>query len=120
MTGDARNPDVEAAVARAREAFRTALSSDLNTAAGLAAIFDLVRDGNAAIVARRMSAADAADVRKAIEEFDLVLGVISLRRAEDDKPPIPIEEIEQLIEDRRDCAAAPRFCRGRSHPSVAG
>src|SRR5262245_1827954 len=98
MTGDARNPDIEAAVARARDAFRAALASDLNTAAGLAAIFDLVRDGNAAIAARRMSAADAADVRKAIEDFDRVLGVVSLRKAEDDQPPIPIDEIERLIE----------------------
>jgi cysteinyl-tRNA synthetase len=101
MTGDSRNPEIEAAVNRAREAFRDALTSDLNTAAGLAAIFDLVRDGNAAIAARRMSAADAAAVRQAIEDGDRVLGVIALRRAEDDDPPIPVEEIERLIEERR-------------------
>jgi cysteinyl-tRNA synthetase len=101
MTGDERNPDLEAAVRRAREAFGAALTSDLNTAAGLAAIFDLVHEGNAAIVARRMSAADAVVVRQALEDFDRVLGVVSLRRAEDATPPVPIEEIERLIEERK-------------------
>jgi cysteinyl-tRNA synthetase len=51
-------------------------------------------------------------VRDAFDGFDRVLGVISLRRAEDAQPPIPVEEIEQLIADRkaarqrRDFAAA--------------
>ena len=44
-----------------------------------------------------------------------MLGVLSLRQAEDEKPPVPVEEIEQLIEDRhaarrrRDFAAADRI-----------
>jgi cysteinyl-tRNA synthetase len=101
MSGDSRNPDIEAAVSRAREAFRDALASDLNTAAGLAAIFDLVREGNGAIAAQRMSAADALAVRGALEDFDRVLGVVSLRRAEDEQPPIPVDEIERLIEERK-------------------
>jgi cysteinyl-tRNA synthetase len=90
-----------ASTARARDAFRSALEHDLNTAAALAAVFDLVRDVNAAIDAREISAADAAAVRQAIGEFDRVLGVVSLRQAEDAQPPVPVEEIEQLIEDRR-------------------
>ena len=32
---------------------------------------------------------------------DQVLGVVSLRRAEDAKPPVPVEEIERSIEERR-------------------
>ena len=54
-------------------------------------------------------------VRDAFEEFDRVLGILSLRRAEDDQPPVPIAEIEQHIEDRhaarrrRDFAAADRI-----------
>jgi cysteinyl-tRNA synthetase len=88
-------------VTKAREAFKSALRSDLNTAAALAAMFDLVKIGNAAFDAGSMSAADASLVRGAIEDFDRVLGVVSLRRAEDARPPIPVEEIEQLIEDRK-------------------
>ena len=30
-----------------------------------------------------------------------MLGVLSLRRAEDERPPVPVEEIERLIEERR-------------------
>ncbi len=92
---------VEQMVATAREKFKAALESDLNTAAGLAAIFDLIRDVNAAIDAKQVSAADAAVVREAFEQFDQVLGVISLRRAEDADTSVPVEEIEQLIADRK-------------------
>ena len=91
---------VREAVDTARQAFKASLEHDLNTAAALAAVFDLVRDVNAAIDAREISAADASVVRQAIEEFDRVLGVVSLRQAEDAQPPVPVEEIERLIEER--------------------
>jgi cysteinyl-tRNA synthetase len=114
-TGEGKSADVEAAVAKARESFRAALESDLNTAAALAAVFDLVKSSNAAIDAGKMSSADASLVRSTIEEFDRVLGVISLRRDEDARPPIPLEEIERMIEarkaarQRRDFAEADRI-----------
>ena len=56
---------------------------------------------NAAIDAREISTADAAAVRQAVEEFDRVLGVVSLRQAEDAQPPLPVEDIERLIEERQ-------------------
>ena len=46
-------------IEQAREAFTSALQDDLNTAAGLAAIFDLVRDINAAIDAKQIGREDA-------------------------------------------------------------
>jgi cysteinyl-tRNA synthetase len=99
-------------VTEARQAFREGLEADLNTAAGLAAVFDLVRDVNSAVDAKQISAADVGLVRAAIDECDRVLGVVSLRRAEDAQPPVPVEEIERLIAERkaarqrRDFAAA--------------
>ena len=86
--------------ARAKTAFGAALESDLNTAGALAAMFDLVRDANKAIDERQFGSADAAVVREAFDHFDRVLGVIALRRAEDARPPVPVEEIERLIEER--------------------
>jgi cysteinyl-tRNA synthetase len=101
VTGQGESEEIEAAAIKARDAFKAALESDLNTAAGLAALFDLVKSGNAAIDAGKMSAADAALVRSTIEDLDRVLGVVSLRRAEDTKPPMPVEEIERMIEERK-------------------
>jgi cysteinyl-tRNA synthetase len=100
---------------QARDTFRSALQDDLNTAGALAAVFDLVRDVNVAIDARAISATEAAAVRGAVHEFDRVLGVVSLRQAEDAQPPLPVDEIERLIEERkvarqrRDFAAADRI-----------
>ena len=115
VTQAAEYPAVRESTEAARTTFRGAIEHDLNTAAALAAIFDLVRDVNGAIDARAIGATDAARVREVMAEFDEVLGVIGLRRAEDARPPVPVEEIEQLIEDRRlarqrrDFAAADRI-----------
>jgi cysteinyl-tRNA synthetase len=91
---------VAAQVQKARDAFGAAIESDLNTAGALAAMFDLVRDANKAIDDHQFGVEDAKLVRQAFDDFDKVLGVISLRRAEDAHPPVPVEEIERLIEER--------------------
>jgi len=101
VSGQGKSEEIEAAAIKARDAFKTALESDLNTAAGLAALFDLVKSGNAAIDAGKMGAEDAALVRSTIEDLDRVLGVVSLRRAEDAKPPMPVEEIQRMIDERK-------------------
>jgi cysteinyl-tRNA synthetase len=101
VTGQGKSEEIEAAAIKARDAFKAALEGDLNTAAGLAALFDLVKSGNAAIDAGKMSAEDAALVRSTIEDLDRVLGVVSLRRAEDAKPPMPVEEIQRMIDERK-------------------
>jgi cysteinyl-tRNA synthetase len=107
LPGSSGEPDrvrpttVREAIDKAQRAFREALECDLNTAAALAAVFDLVRDVNAAIDARRMGRDEADAVRAAMSGFDQVLGVVSLRRAEDAHPPVPVEEIEREIEERK-------------------
>jgi cysteinyl-tRNA synthetase len=91
------------------------MQDDLNTAAALGAIFELVSDVNSAIDAGAIGRDDAALVGDAFRAFDQVLGVVSLRRAEDQRPPVPVDEIERLIEDRqaarrrRDFGAADRI-----------
>ena len=101
VTGDQSSPAVPAAIDKARTAFRQALLDDLNTAAGLAALFDLIRDLNAAIDAKAVGRQDADAARRTIDEFDCVLGVVTLRHTEDAQPPVPVEEIERLIEERK-------------------
>ena len=101
VAGSGVHARVAEQVAKARDAFQAALEHDLNTAAALAAVFDLVRDVNAAIDAQEISVSEARAVADAIDHFDQVLGVVSLRQAEDAEPPVPVEEIERLIGERR-------------------
>ena len=93
---------MDARAAAAREAFGEMLQSDLNAPGALGVVFELVRDVHAAIDAGVVGAEDAAALRSTFDYFDRVLGVIALRRAEEDAPPLPIEEIERLIAERKD------------------
>jgi cysteinyl-tRNA synthetase len=97
----APNPAIEARVLEAVSAFSAHITNDVNAAAGIGVIFDLVRALNSAIDAGELGAADAAGVRAAFGRFDRVLGILALRRAEDEQPPVPVDEIERLIEGRR-------------------
>ena len=91
---------------------------DLNTAAALGAMFDLVAVLNSAVDAGDLGKGDLPIVREAFEGFDRVLGILSLRRTEDEHPPVPVEEIDRLIEERhaakrrRDFPAADRIREG--------
>jgi cysteinyl-tRNA synthetase len=100
-SGEGTNPEVGERVDEARVEFSAAMQSDLNTAAALAAMFELVRALNTKMDEGSLSRADAAVVRSAFEAFDRVLGILTLRQAEDAAPPIPVEDIERRIEDRR-------------------
>ena len=106
--GDA-STQVRARLDEAMAAFAGHIRADLNTAAGLGILFDLVRALNSSIDAGDLHDADVPAVRAAFDEFDRVLGVLSLRRAEDERPPVPVEEIEQLIQARRAARAARNF-----------
>lgn len=100
----AAGPAHEAVTARVKEAvdaFDAALGDDLNTAAGLGAIFDLIRALNIAMDSREVGKGDASEIIAAFNHFDRVLGVLSLRRAEDRTPPIPQAEVDAAIQARQ-------------------
>jgi cysteinyl-tRNA synthetase len=109
------HPVIASRLADARKAFGDAMRDDLNTAGALGAMFELVRALNSSIDAGEIGQGDVAPIRGAFDEFDRVLGVLSLRRAEDEQPPIPIDEILKAIADRnaarqrRDFAEADRI-----------
>ena len=96
-------------LAEARDAFKSHIAADLNTAAGIGVMFDLVRALNSLIDSGELSQADAPSVRETFAEFDRVLGVLSLRKQEEEQPPVPIPEIERLIEARREARLARNF-----------
>jgi cysteinyl-tRNA synthetase len=96
------NDVVTARVKEAVDAFDAAMRDDLNTAAGLAAIFDLVRALNIAMDAKQVGKGDAPEILAAFNHFDRVLGILSLRRAEDATPPIPQAEIDAAIHARQE------------------
>jgi cysteinyl-tRNA synthetase len=94
--------EVAARTQEAVDAFDAALRDDLNTAAGLGAIFDLIRALNISMDAKQVGKGDVEAITAAFDHFDAVLGVLSLRRAEDSTPPIPQAEIDEAIQARQD------------------
>ena len=124
VTAAGSRPAVAARVEDGRKAFADAMRDDLNTAGALGAIFELVRSLNFSIDAGEFGTGDVPVVRQAFDEFDRVLGVLSLRRAEDERPPVPVDEIERLIEERhaarrrRDFGEADRIRDGLAERGV--
>jgi cysteinyl-tRNA synthetase len=108
--GDA-HPAIAERVAQGRTEFRALIASDLNVPGALGVMFDLVRELNAAMDRREVGRPDADTIRQAFAEFDLVLGVLALRRAEEAAPPVPADDIDRLIAERRAARQAKNFAR---------
>jgi cysteinyl-tRNA synthetase len=85
------------------------MAADLNTPGALGVMFELVRAVNAAIDAGQIGADDVTAIRDAFDGFDRVLGVISVRRADDAAPPVPVEGIEKCIDARKAARARRDF-----------
>ncbi|HET9085525.1 MAG TPA: cysteine--tRNA ligase [Candidatus Limnocylindrales bacterium] len=104
------DPELDAVLAAARDGFTAALDDDLNISAGLAAVFDLVRDVNRRIEARSLSTDDAMRVLEALRDIDHVLGVL-----EDPAEEALDTELQALLDERaaaraaRDWAASDRL-----------
>jgi cysteinyl-tRNA synthetase len=110
----AAKPELQDKLASATHKFTSALESDLNVPGSLGVLFELLRDVNAAIDAGDVGPADARAILDSFERFDSVLGVIALRRQEDAQPPVPVDEIDRLIEERQ----AARRRRDFAHADV--
>jgi cysteinyl-tRNA synthetase len=110
-TGEAPAESIEARLQAAQADFREMIASDLNVPGATGVMFDLVREMNAAIDQGHVGAAGAARIRDTFETFDRVLGVMALRRAEEAAPPVPVEDIERLIGERREARRARQFAR---------
>jgi cysteinyl-tRNA synthetase len=111
VRGGEAHAEVDARVAQAREAFRARIADDLNVPGALGAVFELVRDMHAAMDHGQVGESDARAIDAAFDEFDRVLGVLALRRAEDQRPPIPAAEIDALVARRQEARKARDFAR---------
>ncbi|MDA1092553.1 MAG: cysteine--tRNA ligase [Acidobacteria bacterium] len=110
--GTTPSPGLSARLAQASQEFGTKLEQDLNVPGALGVMFELVRYLNTAMDEGTLGPAEGALALSVFERFDAVLGVIALRHAEEATPGVPVDDIEQLIADRkaargrRDFAAA--------------
>jgi cysteinyl-tRNA synthetase len=109
VTASGTHQDIESKVAAAESQFVAALDQDLNTSGALGAIFELVRVLNAAIDAGELGEGDVPIVQEAFDRFDRVLGVLSLRRQEDQQTSLPVAEIERLMAARQDARKRREF-----------
>jgi cysteinyl-tRNA synthetase len=112
LSAAGEHAEVAERVQKAVTAFDAALSDDLNTSAGMGEIFDLIRALNIAMDAKQVGKGDAERIVAAFTHFDHVLGVLSLRREEDAKPPIPEAEILAAIDARQAARRARNFAEG--------
>ena len=86
--------------------FETALDDDLNTAAALAAVHDMVREINTLLASDSMQTDDQADVLAAVAKFDAVLGIFGTEDTE-----ILEADIDALIAERQDARHNRDFVR---------
>ena len=99
------DPSLGAALAAARSAFEAALDDDLNISAGLAALFDLVRDLNRRIDARSLTTEDATSALRVLRDLDQVLAVLP------DEPAELDPESGALLDAREAARAAREWAR---------
>jgi cysteinyl-tRNA synthetase len=76
-----KNAALSAETEKARREFRAGLENDLNTAEARAAIFDLVRAGNAASDAGTLGKENVEEILRVLREFDSVFNVLEDRDA---------------------------------------
>ncbi|MGD0498759.1 MAG: cysteine--tRNA ligase [Bryobacteraceae bacterium] len=102
------NEQLTARAAAAAEAFTSGLNDDLNTAEALAAVFEYVRDANAAMDAGEFGAGNAAEGLAFLERFDSVFDVLRPARA---GAAIEDSAVEALIAERAAARKARDFAR---------
>jgi cysteinyl-tRNA synthetase len=95
-TDGGSNPELRAAVARAREEFEAGMDDDLNTSVALAAVHSLKTEVNRALDGCPLGEEDRRDILDAVERFNSVLNVFGRDEAE-----LLDADIQALIEERQ-------------------
>ncbi len=105
-SGSANADDAVELVMIALNKFEAAMDDDLNNAAALAAVHDLVREVNIIMSDRSLSSEEKVAVLDAVGKFDAVLGIFGPEDSE-----LLDADIEKLIEDRQTARANRDFAR---------
>lgn len=106
----AANAELTAAAAAAAQGMTAALEDNLNTAQALAAIFELVRQGNTALDQGRVRAPEAAVLLRALAHFDQVFQVLAPEAPAETARPAAAR-IEALMAERAEARRARDFGR---------
>ncbi len=102
----AREGDAADAALIALRKFEAAMDDDLNTAAALAAVHDMVREVNIILAADGLTDDERSTVLDAIEKFDAVLGIFGVEEN------LSLDaEIEALVEERQEARRNRDFAR---------
>jgi cysteinyl-tRNA synthetase len=106
---EGEDPDLTAAARRGREGFESAMDDDLNTAGALGALFQMVREANAAVDEGRMRRDNAEQFAALARRMDGVLGVLETADAE--QGPEFGETLRRLVQERADARAGRDFAK---------
>jgi cysteinyl-tRNA synthetase len=112
------------------EKMRSALEDDMNTAQALAAVFDMVREANAAADTGKLLRSDVSELQHALQQFDQIFAVLedddvdktkrvqAWARAEgkvdesvDSEPSLSDSDVEALIEQRQQARKSRDFTK---------
>ncbi len=97
-------------VAACRTGFQKAMDDDLNISAGLAAVFDLIRQGNRLMDEQSLSRSGAKGILNLLHDFDHVLGILEMALSDED-PGEDSAWIEALIQERMEARSSKDFAR---------
>lgn len=99
-TNIADNEEILALIDSRKEQFINSMDDDLNTADGIAAVFDLVSDINTKIINKEVSKNVCQKAADMFDELTGVLGLVYNRKSNDIN-----DDIEKLIEERQQARA---------------
>ena len=99
-TDIADNEEILALIDSRKEQFINSMDDDLNTADGIAAVFDLVSDINTKIINKEVSKNICQKAADMFDELTGVLGLVYNRKSNDIN-----DDIEKLIEERQQARA---------------
>ncbi|HVH87271.1 MAG TPA: cysteine--tRNA ligase [Terriglobales bacterium] len=96
---DGSNPELKALAESTKQKMRAALEDDMNTAQALGAVFDMVREANAAGDDSKLLRADVPELQAALQQFDEIFAVLKDDDAEKTKQVLQWARAEGKVDE---------------------